>query len=115
MKGCDAAIASGAFSGAKAADLYAMRGYQRHLKDDLPGALSDYGEAIKRDPRLTMAFNNRGNIYRDTGQYDQALAVYDRALALNPDKPDPLASRGWIYIRRGRRNAPRRISRRPLP
>jgi len=101
LKGCDEAIASGAFSGAKAADLYAMRGYQRHLKDDLPGALSDYGEAIKRDPRLTMAFNNRGNIYRDTGQYDQALADYDRALALNPDKPDPLASRGWIYHQKG--------------
>jgi len=101
LKGCNEAIASGAFEGAKAADLYAMRGYQRHLKDDLPGALSDYGEAIRLDPRLVMAFNNRGNIYLDTGQYDEALADYDRALALNPNKPDPLASRGWIYHQKG--------------
>jgi tetratricopeptide (TPR) repeat protein len=101
LKGCDEAIASGAFKGAQAANLYAMRGYQRHLESDLPGALSDYGEAIKLDPQLVMAFNNRGNIYRDTGQYDEALSDYDRALALNPNKPDPLASRGWIYHQRG--------------
>jgi TIR domain-containing protein/tetratricopeptide repeat protein len=101
LKACDAALASGAFSGAEAANLHAMRGYQRHVKDDIPGALSDYDDAIARDPRLVMAFNNRGNIYRDLGQYDRALADYDRALALDPNKPDPLASRGWIYHQKG--------------
>lgn len=61
LSACDQAIASGAFSGGEAANLYALRGYHRQTKNDLKGALSDYGEAIARDPHLVMAFNNRGN------------------------------------------------------
>lgn len=101
LTACEQAIASGAFSGQEAAALYATRGYQRQVKSDLKGALSDYGEAIERDPALVVAFNNRGNIYRDIGEYDQAIADYDRALELDPNSADPLASRGWIYHQRG--------------
>lgn len=101
LAACDRAIDSRAFSGAEAANLYALRGYHRQTKNDLKGALSDYGEAIARDPHLVMAFNNRGNIYRDIGDYDLALADYDQALRLSPNKPDPLASRGWIYTQKG--------------
>jgi TIR domain-containing protein/tetratricopeptide repeat protein len=101
LAACDRAIDSRAFRGAEAANLYALRGYHRQTKDDLKGALADYGEAIARDPHLVMAFNNRGNIYRDIGDYDLAIADYDQALKLNPNKPDPLASRGWIYSQKG--------------
>jgi tetratricopeptide (TPR) repeat protein len=101
LKACDRAMASGHFDGREAAALFATRGYQRQAKNDLAGALSDYGQAIERDPTFVTAFNNRGNIYRDKGDYDQAIADYDRALALNPDSPDPLASRGWIYHQKG--------------
>jgi tetratricopeptide (TPR) repeat protein len=98
---CDRAIASDNFTGTDAAALFTARGYHRQVKNDQAGALLDYGEAIRLDPSLVAPRNNRGNIYRDQGDYDRAIADYTEALALNPKLSDPLASRGWIFQQKG--------------
>jgi tetratricopeptide (TPR) repeat protein len=98
---CDRVIASRKISGRELAPLLAVRGFHRQLKFDLDGALSDYRESIRLDPANALVFNNRGNIYRDAGDYDRALADYAQALELNPKQPDALASRGWILEQKG--------------
>jgi len=44
---------------------------------------------------------NQGNSYSDMGQYDQALGLYDKAEALNPDVVDIAYNRGIVYERKG--------------
>ena len=40
-------------------------------------ALADYDAAIARNPDYVEAYNNRGIVKRDLGQYEAALADYD--------------------------------------
>jgi tetratricopeptide (TPR) repeat protein len=44
---------------------------------------------------------NQGNSYSDMGQYDQALRLYDKAEALNPNMGDIAYNRGIVYERKG--------------
>lgn len=97
---CDRAIASGKGKGAELVSLYEMRGYRRHERHDIEGALADYREAIRLDPANAGPLNARGTIYRDAGNYDRALADFDKAVALK-EWADPYASRGWIYSQKG--------------
>jgi tetratricopeptide (TPR) repeat protein len=54
---------------------------QQRLKD----ALGDYDAALRLQPRLAVALNNRANIYRRQGRYDEARRDYRAALtAGNP-------------------------------
>ncbi len=98
---CDRVIKSRKITGHQLGAVFAVRGYQRQMKFDLDGALSDYREALRLDPGIASVFNNRGNIYRDAGDYDKALADYDQAIALDPQGADALASRGWILQQKG--------------
>ena len=46
--------------------------------------LADYSRAIEINPRLSSAYNNRGNIIkRETGDLDGAIADFDRAIQLD--------------------------------
>lgn len=45
-----------------------------------------------------LPWGNRANFYRDSGQRKKALQDYDRAIALDPTKPDPLNSRGKLFF-----------------
>jgi tetratricopeptide (TPR) repeat protein len=49
------------------------------------------------DGDLATAYKNRGNAYDDKGQYNQALADFDRAVTTNPQDADALNSRGATY------------------
>src|SRR5262249_5845112 len=51
---------------------------------DMDRAISDFTQALKNEPRLVVAYVNRGNAYRTKKQYDQALADFTRALRLDP-------------------------------
>jgi tetratricopeptide (TPR) repeat protein len=47
--------------------------------------------AVRADP---IACNYRGKVLKDLGQYDAAVASYDRAIALRPDYAEAHANRG---------------------
>jgi eukaryotic-like serine/threonine-protein kinase len=47
-------------------------------------AISDFDEAIHRNPTLAPAYTNRGNSYAALGQHERAIADYDEAIRLNP-------------------------------
>jgi tetratricopeptide (TPR) repeat protein len=47
---------------------------------NLTAALADYGEALKHDPGLAPAYNNRANIARRSGHFADAKRDYQAAL-----------------------------------
>ena len=63
--------------------------------------MTDYDAAIRLNPKLPYAFNNRGNTWNNKGQYDKAIADYSEAIRLDPSSGHPYASRGrsW-YLKR---------------
>jgi Flp pilus assembly protein TadD len=61
------------------------------------GAIADYSQAIAIAPRYAAAFNNRGNAYRRTKQFELARADYEAALNAGDDEPEfPLYGLGRI-------------------
>ncbi len=107
LAACDRAIASGKFKGAELATLHGVRGYKRHEADDTAGAFADYGEALRLNPDIPQVLNARGTLYRDAGDYDNAIADFDKAIALR-EWADPYASRGWVLVQKGENDRARR-------
>jgi tetratricopeptide (TPR) repeat protein len=54
-------------------------------------------EAIKLNPGLAQAHNNRGNAYGDLGQYQLAIEDYTEAIRLKPDYANAYSNRGIAY------------------
>lgn len=102
---CDRAIASGRHSGTDLARLHTSRGVERKRKQDLDGAIADYGEAIRLNPSDQFAWNNRANARRDKGDLDGAIADYGEALRVDPDYTAAYVNRGLLHERMG--NLPR--------
>lgn len=50
---------------------------------------------------LALAYNNRGVVYNELGDYDRAIADYREALALAPGDPTALRNLRVAYTRRG--------------
>lgn len=53
---------------------------------------------LKYYDQVTLPFHNRGNYYREIGQYDKALADLNQAIKLKPTDYNLLNSRGRIYF-----------------
>jgi tetratricopeptide (TPR) repeat protein len=53
--------------------------------------------AIKLQPDLAEAYNNRGNAYSDLGQYQNAIEDYNKAIRLQPDYAKAYSNRGLAY------------------
>ena len=50
---------------------------------------------------MPTAYANRGWAYNDKGDYDRAIADFDRAIQLKPDYAEAYANRGWAYNNKG--------------
>jgi protein O-GlcNAc transferase len=77
-------------------------------RGDLQAAAQGYAEAIRRGVKDTDAFNNLGVIVAQTGDLDTAIALFEAALGLTPERADPrqnlaraLAVRGVERFHRG--------------
>ena len=64
-------------------------------------AIRHYTEAIKLRPNFANAYNNRGNIYRSTGDFDAAIQDFNKAIDLDPEKTSFYKNRGSSYFRIG--------------
>jgi len=58
--------------------------------------------ALKINPRLPSAYNNRGNALGELGRIDEALASYDSAIAVEPAYVEAWVNRGITLARLGR-------------
>ena len=64
------------------------------------------GKAIKINPNSTMAYSNRGNVLQGLKRLDEALASYDKAIALKSDNADQAMSVGCNAARQARGKLP---------
>jgi tetratricopeptide (TPR) repeat protein len=56
----------------------------RYLDDDYRGSMADIAETLKREPRHLGALMGMGAILQSSGKREEALKVYERALAIAP-------------------------------
>jgi tetratricopeptide (TPR) repeat protein len=66
---------------------YAAKGDNNH-------AIVDYSAAIRLDPKLANAYDNRGRAYRAKGENDQAIRDFKEATRLDPQLVPALKALG---------------------
>ena len=64
-------------------------------------AIEAYSHVIKRNPRYTVAYNNRGSAYGDKGDLEKAIKDFSKAIELKPDFAEAYTNRGNSYSRKG--------------
>jgi len=80
------------------------RGIAR-LSSDLPGALADFENAARLNPRSLAALQNQAHVLSRLGRNEQALRVLDRVIELYPDYVPARAGRGVLRARLQQRKA----------
>jgi tetratricopeptide (TPR) repeat protein len=78
------------------AEAYNDRGNERATAGDNRGAIADFTEAIKLNPKFTEAYNNRGNARVLLGDKQGALADFNQAIQLNPKDSEGYNNRGSL-------------------
>ena len=61
-------------------------------------AIRRFETAVEYQSTMYAAWNYIGYSHRQTGRYEEALAAYDRALALKPGYPEAVEYRGRAYL-----------------
>jgi tetratricopeptide (TPR) repeat protein len=82
-------------------EVWHSRGLAYHSLGDQQQAMEDYSRALELNPGFTQALTDRGNLYLDLEQYEQALADFDAALA-RAELPEAYLGRGNAYQALGR-------------
>lgn len=97
------AVASGDESNrAESSDKDYAAGKRAFEAEDWRGVIDNMAKVIERRPWHDNALSLMGFAYRKLGDYDQALAHYDRALELNPRNRGALEYLGEAYLELGR-------------
>ena len=69
--------------------------------EEFQRSVEHYTASIALSPQQPAAYNNRGNVYIEMGNYRFAIADYERALSFNPEHPLVLHNLGNAYQRQG--------------
>lgn len=80
---------------------YFDRGFTKQKKGDLDGAMADYNQAKKLNPKDASAYNNRGNVKLKNGDLNEAMADYNQAIRLNPKYAVAYNNLGNVKLRKG--------------
>ena len=64
-------------------------------------AITHYTEAIDLNPEDAWTYNNRGIVYRNTGNFDAAIKDYNKSIAIDPEDAWAYYNRGTAYGRKG--------------
>jgi tetratricopeptide (TPR) repeat protein len=95
-------------------DGWNARGLAR-LDRDAAGALADFKQALRLNPRFFPALQNQAHVLAERlGKPQEAVAALDRALALCPGFVPARAGRGVLLARLGRRAEAHRDAREAL-
>ena len=84
---CDAALADRRTKRVDRKKTLVNRGIILNRRGDYNEALADFNAAIDIDETIAEAYLNRGNTWFLAGRLDDAMADYEKALALNVAKP----------------------------
>lgn len=66
-----------------------------HREGRLDQAIVEYGDAIRLNPQLAMAYAGRGYAYAETEQYQKAIHDYDQTIRLDPNNAAAHYGRGF--------------------
>ncbi len=80
----------------------AERAYQRFQKNDLKGALEDYDEVVRLEPKDEENYINRGLVKEKMNDLLGAKADFSKAIDLNPKNEKAWLSHGNIKSKQGR-------------
>ena len=80
-------------------------GLVRARQGDLDGALSNFRGAAAQDPGLFDAWTNLGSALHQTGQLQEAIGAYERALRLDPRHTATIYNLGLAYFVAGEAGA----------
>ena len=98
---CTRTIASGKFKNGELASAYYGRANARNAGGDIDGALADYDEAIRADPKLAAAYVSRGVARHKKGDDNNALVDFDRAVQLDSNNTNAYFIRGLFRQQKG--------------
>jgi tetratricopeptide (TPR) repeat protein len=59
------------------------RGEEKRLSGNYTGALQDLNQSLRQEPNNAYAIGTRGQVYQAMGKNSEALADFNRALAIN--------------------------------
>jgi len=77
-------------------------GNQATLKGDLDGAVRDFSEAIRIDPKYPDTYLERGQTFFKLGETERSIADYSAALARDPRHGAALRARGMAHLYLGK-------------
>ncbi len=83
------------------AQAYINRGFEKLRNRDVAGAIADYTEAIRLDPKSARAYDNRGVAKVHQGDLAGAVADYTEAIHLDPNRTATYCNRGVAKGRQG--------------
>jgi tetratricopeptide (TPR) repeat protein len=67
-------------------------------REDDRDTVNDFTQAISLNPKNAEAYNDRGEAYRNSRQYQNAIADLDRAISLNPNYGEAYYNRANAYL-----------------
>jgi tetratricopeptide (TPR) repeat protein len=67
------------------------------MKHDPDKAIADFSAAIRLDPKLALAYLNRGSVWREKDDLDRAIADFDEAVRLEPTLGHARFARGEAW------------------
>src|SRR5262249_44379208 len=85
-----------------AAEHYAFRAGLHEANNDLQHAISDYDEAIKRQPGVAQYYYDRGRINGLLSRHEESITDLSRAIQLNPRNPQFYYARGINWANAGK-------------
>ena len=83
------------------ANFYRERGIAAYRSGDFLGAIGNFDEAIRLNPRDAQSYSIRGNVWDELGVFERALADYDEAIRIDPNKPAVFHDRAILWYRKG--------------
>jgi tetratricopeptide (TPR) repeat protein len=82
-------------------DDFLIQGVEKEAQGNRQGAISDYNEAIRLNPRLFATFFSRGNVRSALGDKQGATADFDKSIQLNPNFIFAYNNRGLARVELG--------------
>ena len=76
------------------ATVYFSRGKLYQETQEYDRSIADFNEAIRLDPKLTIAYDWRGLSYYYKGDNDRAIADFDTAIRIDPNYASGYWNRG---------------------
>ncbi len=80
-------------SGPKVDDFF-LQASEKYNAGDLKGAIADYGQAIRLNPKNALAYASRGNVRYGLGDYKGAITDYDQTIRIDPKNVMAYNNRG---------------------